>query len=370
MMTLNPEEIFAGLITRRKEINAPECHCDYDVKPFRFVIYKPNTNGAAFHFMPCQTIRGAQNDGSIKDFRRTSKNPGLDVCGHCINMWNRNFPGNKLSAETFNLSKFFLQLRYDSQMWEGIDLPPVFDREEFSRQCLFLYRPVKLPHNVFHFMKCSDVCYEERIGWLRAYRFTDRITGKFEIEILDKEDKEKRKDKEKPKLILQTLRPCVKCLAEWDSGRGWQGYSSAEDSEKEKIRDSFSLREFASHCRSLETSLPELTELYRLMEDNSVWFGASVSNKYPGNWDEISTMYRVARNYRCEECGLDMREHTELAVVHHINGSHPDVRPENMRVLCKCCHSKQPHHERSVKVNRYEYDLLRKLHKQQHIKMT
>ena len=42
MMPLNPEEIFADLITYRKEINAPECHCDYEVKPFRFVIYKPD----------------------------------------------------------------------------------------------------------------------------------------------------------------------------------------------------------------------------------------------------------------------------------------------------------------------------------------
>ena len=355
MMPLNPEEIFAGLITHRKEINAPECHCDYDVKPFRFVIYKPD--GETFHFMPCQAVRRAQNDGSIKDFRRTSKNPGLKVCESCIDKWNRAHKNMPLNAATFDLSKFFLQLRYDSHMWEGIDLPPVFDREEFSRQCLFLYRPVKLPHNVFHFMKCSDVCYEERIGWIRTYRFTDRITGKFEI-----------LDKEKRKLILQTLRPCEKCLAEWNSGRGWQGYSSAEDDEKKAIRESF-FEEFFGLCR--HNIPPELAELHKLMENNTVLFGANIGNEYPSNWKEtISPMYRIARNYRCEECGLDMRGHEEIAVVHHVNGSHPDVSPENMRVLCKWCHSKQPHHERSVKIDRYEYKLLRKLHSQQGIKMT
>ena len=349
-MTLNPEEIFADLIAFRKEINAPECHCDYEVKPFRFVMYKPD--GKAFHFMPCRTINKAQKNGSIKDYRRTSKNPGLRVCENCIKVWNKKFPHNKLFVKTFNPDKFLMELEYDSHMWDGIDLPPEFNDDEFSRDCFILYKPVvNIP---FHFMKCSDVVSDEKIGWLRSYRFTDRITGQFEM--FDGS--------------FQTLRPCVKCLAEWDSGRGWRGYSSAEDSVKKEIRDSFSLREFASHCRSLETSLPELTELYRLMENNTVWFGASVSNEYPGNWDEISTMYRIAQNYRCEECGLDMRGHEEIAVVHHVNGSHPDVRPENMRVLCKWCHSKQPHHERSVKIDRYEYKLLRKLHKQQGIKMT
>ena len=354
MQTLNPQEIFADLIAFRKEINAPECHCGYDVKPFRFVMFSPASN--TFHFMPCQTIKTAQTNGSIKDFRRTSKNPGLKVCKNCINAWNKKFPGNNLSANNFNLDKFLMELEYDSDMWDGIDLPPEFDDEEFSRHCFTLYRPVK--GSVFHFMKCSVVREDEKIGWIRSYRFTDRITGEFEI--LDKETR---------KLKLQTLRPCEECLSEWDNHNGWENYSSAEDSVKREIRRSFSLREFANHCRSLETRPPEITELYRLMENNTVWFGANVSNEYPGNWPEISTMYRIAQNYRCEECGLDMSRHTELAVVHHVNGSHPEVGPGNMRVLCVGCHSRQPHHERSVKVDRYTLKLLRQLRREQGIKI-
>lgn len=349
-MPLDPEEIFADLIAFRNEIHAPECHCNYDVKPFRFVIYKPDST--VFHFMPCHTITKAQNDGSIKDFRRTSQNPGLKVCGHCINMWNKKFPGNKLSAKTFDFNKFFLQLEYDSQMWDGINLPPEFDDEEFSRDCFILYKPVR--NTQFHFMKCSDVFSDEKIGWLRSYRFTDRISGKFEM--FDGS--------------FQALLPCEKCLAEWDNGNGWKNYSSVDDKMKREIKDSFSVKEFASHCRSLETRPPELAELYKLMEENSVLFGANVSNEYPGNWPEISTMYRIARNYRCEQCGLDMRGHPKLAVVHHVNGSHPDVRPENIRVLCEWCHSKQPHHDTTVKIDRYTLKLLRKLFREQGIKMT
>ncbi len=346
-MPLNPEEIFADLITFRKEINAPECHCDYDVKPFRFVLYNPS--GKVFHFMPCTTIRTANNSGTISNLRRTSQAPRLNVCRNCINLWNNLHPDMTLSAGTFDINKFFLQLEYDSHMWDGINLPPEFDGEEFSRNCFTLYRPVK--GSVFHFMKCETVREDEKIGWIRSYRFTDRITGKFEM--FDGS--------------FQTLRPCAECLAEWDNGNGWKNYSSAEDDEKKLIRLSFSLKELSGLC---EHNIPhEISELHSLMENKTVWFGANVSNEYPGNWQEISTMYRIAQNYRCEECGLDMSQHTELAVVHHVNGSHPEVSPENMRVLCMACHSRQPHHERTVKLDRYTLKLLRQLRREQGIKI-
>lgn len=53
-MMLDPEEIFADLINFRKEINAPDVHMNYTVKPFRFVIFSPASK--KFHFMPCHRI--------------------------------------------------------------------------------------------------------------------------------------------------------------------------------------------------------------------------------------------------------------------------------------------------------------------------
>ena len=104
------------------------------------------------------------------------------------------------------------------------------------------------------------------------------------------------------------------------------------------------------------------------MDDYSVWFGVNVDNEYPANWTEISAMYRIAQGYRCEECGLDMSAFPDLAVVHHVNGSHPEVGPDNMKVLCVWCHSKQPHHEVSVKLDRYTLSLLKRLRREQGIK--
>ena len=353
---MKPEEIFAGLISFRKEILAPEVHMDYTVKPFRFVIYGPT--GRSFHFMPCATIKAAQRNGSIANFRRTSSKPaGLAVCGNCINAWNGRFPRQALYARTFDLDKFFSQLVYDPHMWDGIDLPPESIDNEGIPGCFLLYRPSK-SNNVFHFMRCRTVRDDEATGWIKAYRFTGSTSGVFEVwngkgEFVG--------DK-------QRLKPCHHCLAEWDGGNGWMGYSTASDEEKRHIKDSFSIREFFRHCQHQEHRPHELDELCQLAEDSTVWFGAGVDNAYPSNWPEISSMYRIAHGYRCEQCGLDMSAYPNLAVVHHVNGSHPEVGPDNMKVLCVWCHSKQPNHEQTVKMDRYTLKLLRKLRREQGIR--
>lgn len=355
-MMLNPEEIFADLISFRKEINAPEVHMDYTVKPFRFVIYSPT--GTTFHIMSCQTVRAAQNNGSIVNFLRTPEKPeGLKVCGHCINAWNAKFPDRELQRANFDLEQFFSQLEYDPEMWNGINIPPETDENE-SVHGFLLYNPVKGIGSVFHFMKCKTVREDEKTGWIRSYRFTGRTSGDFDMWNGDKVFDGSR----------QKLKPCTECLSEWNSGEGWNGYNEASNEEKKAIIEHFSIREFFEHCNKLEQLPNELAELYELMNSNRVWFSADVDNAYPSNWDDITDMYRIAQGYICEQCGVDLSEHTHLAITHHVNGSHPEVGPENMKVLCEWCHSKQPHHERTVKMNRYEYNLLRKLCSEQGIK--
>ena len=218
--------------------------------------------------------------------------------------------------------------------------------------CYLLYKPVK--NSVFHFMRCSQLKKDEENGWIKTYRFTDRTSGVFEL--FDGS--------------TATLKPCSKCLAEWDDGKGWQNYNRvSEDREREAIISSFSIPEFFRHCNSQEQMPRELAELYQLMENNTVWFSANIDNKYPSNWREISLMYRTAKGFRCEICGVDLSAYPDLAVTHHVNGCHYDVSPDNMRVLCILCHSKQIYHEHTVKMTRYEYNMIRKLRSQQGKKM-
>ncbi|MBQ6001357.1 MAG: hypothetical protein IJL18_00715 [Synergistaceae bacterium] len=343
-MTLDPKEIFADLINFREEIGAKEAHVDITLKPFRFVVYN-FLGGAAFHFMPCPAVKKADP----QKLHRASHIPdGLSPCGNCITAWNARFPDNKVSAQNFNLERMFSQLQYDPNMWDGVDIDKIkeVNDEKFMPGCYLLYRPVR--NMKFHFMKCSDVRYDEKIGWIRAYRFTNNISGKFEL--FDN--------------TTQSLKPCPKCLAEWNNGEGWNGYSKASEDQQKVISKNFDIREFFMHSRGR----PELIELYELMNDNKVWFGADIGNEYPSNWGEISNMYRIANGYRCEQCGVNLSEATDLAIVHHVNGSHPEVGPDNMKVLCVWCHAKQPHHEKSVKIDRDQYDRLMRLWREQGIK--
>lgn len=274
------------------------------------------------------------------------------MCSNCVREWNRRFPAKTLQADRFDIVRLFGLMEYDPHLWDGIDLPPEIGNHEYMPGCFLLYRPVNINPKVFHFMRCETVSYDEKIGWIKTYRFTNRTSGIFDMYSGD----------------TQKLRPCSECLAEWNNGKGWKGYSSASDEEKKAIRDSFSVPAFFEHCNHQEHRPHELDELYQLMKNDTAWL-YPVSNDYPENWTEITNMYCAAMRYRCEECGVDMRNYPHLAITHHINGCHPDVSPDNMKVLCVWCHSKQPHHANTVKFTRYEYTLLRKLRSEQGIKM-
>lgn len=163
-MMSTPEEIFADLISFRKEINAPEVPVNWETKPFRFALYNPAGDNPRFHIMPCTVIRAAQGDGTIGNLRRTSSYSGLftmygslpqrlKVCSHCVKEWNKKFPGTQLDANTFDIAKFFLCGEYYPDIWDTIDIPPEIDEGECMSGCFLLYRPVK--NSPFHFMKCS-----------------------------------------------------------------------------------------------------------------------------------------------------------------------------------------------------------------------
>ena len=224
-----------------------------------------------------------------------------------------------------------------------------------------LYNPVRGVPN-FHFMKCSDILDKEQTGWIKTYRFTHNLSGSFYVY-----------NKYKALFERQFIRPCEKCLSEWNNGQGYKNYSNVNEEEKNKIISSFNIIDFFDSC---DENRPELIELYKLMENNKVWLGSDIDNKYPENWKFISRMYRIANRYRCESCGVDLTAyahsttHGDLLVVHHINGSHPDVASKNMIVLCKECHSYIHRYvlkNKNIELTNEELTLLQNLREQQDI---
>ena len=293
-------------------------------------------NSIRYHTTVCQTILNAQNRGTIKNFRQVpdgtkifrmygQKPQALPACQNCIN--------NQLAG----INGF-----------KGITLPPEINNNEILPDCFLLYLP-EVPTKGFHFMKCKNIRHDENINWLEGYRFTNKAWFEdFKGNVIN-------------------VMPCKDCLSEWDNGKGWQNFNSLTEKEKNIfIRYKFNIDEFFDYCKQQGNRPHELRELYRLMDENKILIGTEIDNKYPSNWKEISDAYRITRNYRCEECKVDLSEYHHLCVTHHINGCHFDVRPENIRVLCVYCHSLQPYHK---KITQQELNLLTGIWKAQNINL-
>jgi len=66
---------------------------------------------------------------------------------------------------------------------------------------------------------------------------------------------------------------------------------------------------------------------------------------YSDNWKYISNALREAANWTCSECRVNLSDIRFCLDVHHINGVKSKNQTENLKVLCKICHSNQDGHD-------------------------
>ena len=261
----------------RESLGAPLIHLNQKIKPAinskHFLLYNPNNPNnpnSKFHFMFCEGLKNA----NLSKYRRTNEidenflmsdgsRMKLNVCGFCRHEWNEKFP-NDPTPKPFNIENFFRQCAYHPEAWGRI-----ITKTSKRKNCFLLYNPVRGVPN-FHFMKCSDILDKEQTGWIKTYRFTHNLSGSFYVY-----------NKYKALFERQFIRPCEKCLSEWNNGQGYKNYSNVNEEEKNKIISSFNIIDFFDSC---DENRPELAELYKLMENNKVWLDPDIDNKYPENW--------------------------------------------------------------------------------------
>jgi hypothetical protein len=132
----------------------------------------------------------------------------------------------------------------------------------------------------------------------------------------------------------QKLHVCRYCL----STLNYKGYRYATKSQKDKIYNEFSLKEFFNVQNSDYSfhDMPKHDEY------------SAKTNIYPDNWEHVSELHRKLCHYRCERCGKDCSHDHKLLHVHHINGNKQDLRQTNLIALCRKCHIQEHPHMRNL----------------------
>lgn len=123
------------------------------------------------------------------------------------------------------------------------------------------------------------------------------------------------------------LRVCKNCLEKLN----YKGYATARPRRRE-IWSRFDLKEFFSTYSTLFKRLPKRVA--------GEW-----GDGYTEEWPSVSRAYREKMGWRCESCGVVLRDRPELLHVHHRDGVKSNNEEENLVALCKDCHRKEPYHQ-------------------------
>jgi hypothetical protein len=175
----------------------------------------------------------------------------------------------------------------------------------------------------FHVAGCRTIDRMFSSGRRNRYVVTNNTTSEFKVVV--------RQGRSIRFEGTREMRVCKNCL----DALNYRGYTRASSSQQRRIYSEFDLGDFFD--RYEETTFPTLPDY----DEHT-----APANVYPPDFSRISMQYRRAQNWRCEQCGLDLRRHKKWLHVHHINHQRNDNRRSNLRALCLRCHAKQADHER------------------------
>lgn len=178
----------------------------------------------------------------------------------------------------------------------------------------------------YHVAYCRTLEDMHSKGRFERYVVKNDLSGDFLITGVDWETKTHKEGKTR-------LNVCKNCLKYLD----YQGYQS-----QSKQSDVF--REF-----SLETFFATYQAYFKYKPRRRA--GEDKDGTYSSDWTTISKHYRASVLWRCENCGVDLKNNRCLLHTHHKNGVKSENSTSNLQALCIECHDQQPNHNLNVSVD-------------------
>jgi len=178
----------------------------------------------------------------------------------------------------------------------------------------------------FHIANCDTLKKAIHGGNSDKYVVSTKTDGTFKIRILPNVGER-----------VVKLKVCKNCL-DW---LNYKKYAELDNKQqRNNICDNFSIRDFFEQYKTTDIVQPKYS-------DNT-----APTNDYPKNWDTISHRQKRLKKFICEKCGINFESKPKFLHVHHIDRKKYNNCPENLKVLCVVCHSKQGTDHEHIKCSR------------------
>ena len=171
-----------------------------------------------------------------------------------------------------------------------------------------------------HFTACGTLREMKEKGRFDRYRVTNATGDKYAVDVREGERE-------------MSLYPCQNCLDKV----GYRCFSYDHTPRAKRLEI---VREFNS--QEAMDMLWQWFDFFR--QEVSNLRTAHSPTGYADNWPRVARAFKQRADWKCDSCGASLSHAKHLLDVHHVNGDKRNNSDDNLRCLCKDCHSKEHHH--------------------------